>query len=51
MKNDEETLEKIRAMIKQISDDHHEQFNLAAEAAQKILAEKILEFCKKDLDM
>jgi len=51
MKNDEETLEKIRAMVKQVSDEHHQQFNLASEAAQNILAEKFLEFCKKDLDI
>jgi hypothetical protein len=51
MKTDKETLEKIKAMVKQISDNHHEQFNLSSEAAQEILSKKILEFCKKDLDM
>mgnify|MGYP003979827347 FL=1 len=51
MKTDEDTLEKIKKIVKEVSDNHHEQFNLSSEAAQEILAKKILEFCKKDLNM
>ncbi len=51
MKTDEEILEKIKKIVKEVSDRNHEQFNLSSEAAQEILAKKILEFCKKDLEM
>ena len=51
MKKDRETLEKIKQIVKEVSDKHHEQLNLSSEAARDILAKKILEFCKKDLDM
>ena len=51
METDKETLEKIKKIVKEVSDSHHEQFNLSSEAAREILAKKILEFCKKDPNM
>ena len=51
MKKEEEILEKIKKIVKEVSDNNHEQFNLSSEVAREILAKKILDFCKKDLEI